>query len=114
LKGKWSLPGGKLELGETLLEGVAREVLEETGLTVRPDVMIEVLDRIIRDEAARVRYHYVLIDFLCSVVGGELTAASDAEDALWVRRSELSRYEIAPVTLAVIQKAFDLRSSEND
>ncbi len=113
LKGEWSLPGGKLELGETLLEGVTREVLEETGLTVRPGAMVEVLDRIVRDEVARVRYHYVLIDFVCSVVGGRLAAGSDADAALWVPRSELGRYEIAPVTLVVIEKAFDLRDSEN-
>jgi 8-oxo-dGTP diphosphatase len=110
LKGEWSLPGGALELGETLQQGVVREVLEETGLIVVPGGIIEILDRITQDEASgRVRYHYVLIDFVCHVTGGALCSASDAEEVRWVERDQLqSGYRLAPVTLAVVEKAFRL------
>jgi len=110
LKGEWSLPGGALELGETLQQGVVREVLEETGLIVVPGGIIEILDRIVPDEASgRVRYHYVLIDFVCHVSGGALCSASDAEEVRWVERDQLQNgYRLAPVTLVVIEKAFRL------
>jgi mutator protein MutT len=110
LKGEWSLPGGALELGETLQQGIVREVLEETGLTVAPVSVVEVLDRITRDEeSGRIRYHYVLVDFLCRVAGGELCCGSDADDARWVNRSALyerGEYRLPPITLRVIEKAF--------
>jgi 8-oxo-dGTP diphosphatase len=117
LKGEWSLPGGALELGETLEQGILREVQEETGLRVEAISVVEVLDRIVADEAAelnagnarKIRYHYVLIDYLCRVVGGELAASSDAADARWVSREELnghSIYRLAPITASVIEKAF--------
>jgi ADP-ribose pyrophosphatase YjhB (NUDIX family) len=86
LKGRWSLPGGLLELGESLQEGVVREVREETGLNVEPVELIEILDRVHR-EADRVRYHYVIADYLCRVVDGGLEAASDADDVRWVERA---------------------------
>jgi 8-oxo-dGTP diphosphatase len=112
LKGKWSLPGGALELGETLQQGVVREVLEETGLTVVPDGIVEVLDRITRDElSGRIRYHYVLVDFLCRVTGGTLRGGSDAEEARWVTQEEWREqgcYQVAPLTVQVIEKAFRL------
>jgi 8-oxo-dGTP diphosphatase len=110
LKGEWSLPGGALELGETLQQGVVREVLEETGLIVAPDGMVEVLDRISQDElSGRIRYHYVLVDFLCRVTGGSLLGGSDAEEARWVTQEELheqGEYRLAPLTVQVIEKAF--------
>jgi 8-oxo-dGTP diphosphatase len=110
LKGEWSLPGGALELGETLQQGVVREVLEETGLIVVPGGIIEILDRITPDEASgRVRYHYVLIDFVCHVTGGALCSASDAEEVRWVERDQLQNgFRLAPVTMVVIEKAFRL------
>jgi 8-oxo-dGTP diphosphatase len=112
LKGEWSLPGGALELGETLQQGVVREVLEETGLTVVPDGIVEILDRITQDDlSGQVRYHYVLVDFLCRVAGGTLRGGSDAEEARWVGQEELNEqgcYRLAPLTVQVIEKAFKL------
>lgn len=111
LKGEWSLPGGRLELGESLRDGAAREVLEETGLLVTPRVHVETLDRVVRDEDGRVRYHYVLVDFLCDMVGGELSCGDDACDAAWVPIEELrsGAWGVAEFTLAVIEKAMLLR-----
>lgn len=114
LKGEWSLPGGVLELGEALADGVARETLEETGLTVTPQKIVEVVDRIVREDDGRVRYHFVIVDFLCRVRGGTLACASDAEAARWVSREELnghSIYKVAPAVAAVIEKAFALAES---
>lgn len=110
LKGEWSLPGGALELGETLQQGVVREVLEETGLIVVPAGIVEVLDRITREESSgQIRYHYVLVDFVCHVAGGDLVEGSDADEVRWVGREELlgpGEYRVAPITVRVIEKAF--------
>ena len=86
LLGDWSIPGGVLELGETLREAVVREVREETGLTVAPGELLGVYDRLVRDEHGKPRYHYVLIDFLCRRISGELQAADDAEEVRWFTR----------------------------
>ena len=113
LKGEWSLPGGALELGETLQRGVVREVLEETGLVVTPAGIVEVLDRITQEEASgRVRYHYVLVDFVCRVTGGTLMVGSDADEVQWVAREQLHDFSLAPVTVRVIEKAFGLGVGE--
>ena len=105
LKGHWSLPGGLLELGESLTDGVKREVREETGLAVEPLELIELLDRI-QAEGERVRYHYVIADYLCRVAGGALKAASDADAARWVERAEWNSHSalrLDPVTVRVIE-----------
>lgn len=105
LMGQWSLPGGLLELGESLAEGVVREVTEETGLTVEPVELVELLDRIHR-EGERVRYHYVIADYLCRVVGGMLKAASDADEVRWVERAEWesnSNLALDAVTVRVLE-----------
>jgi len=105
LKGKWSLPGGLLELGESLTGGVVRELREETGLIVEPVELIELLDRIQR-QGERVRYHYVLADYLCRVTGGSLQAASDADAVRWVERAEWNSHsalQLDPVTVRVIE-----------
>ncbi|MGA2167637.1 MAG: NUDIX hydrolase [Terracidiphilus sp.] len=105
LKGHWSLPGGLLEVGEALSAGVVREVREETGLTVEPMELIELLDRIHR-EGERVRYHYVIADYLCRVAGGALKAASDADAVRWVERAEWNSHSalrLDPVTVRVME-----------
>jgi 8-oxo-dGTP diphosphatase len=104
LKGQWSIPGGLLELGETLRQGAAREALEETGLTVEPGEVLEVLDRIITDPDGRTRYHYVLIDFLCRVLSGEACAGGDAEAVQWVTAEELPGFTISETAVAVLRK----------
>jgi ADP-ribose pyrophosphatase YjhB (NUDIX family) len=110
LKGYWSLPGGVLETGEYLQEGIRREVLEETGLVVEPLRMVTIFERIIRDGKGKPEYHYVLIDYLCRVTGGTLQAADDVSRAVWVPHQGLDRYRITEGTLPVIEKAFRERA----
>jgi 8-oxo-dGTP diphosphatase len=100
-------PGGVVELGETLRAAAEREALEETGLIVKAGEMLEVLDRIIPGKGAVApQYHYVLIDFLCTVLGGELRAGGDAADAQWASEGDLARYKPEQPALDVIRKAF--------
>ena len=107
LQGKWSIPGGVLEVGETLRKAAVREALEETGLTVEPGELLGVFERVIPDEQGKMRYHYVLIDFLCRRVAGELTAGDDAQEVRWFRREELAALELARETEDVILKGFE-------
>jgi ADP-ribose pyrophosphatase YjhB (NUDIX family) len=105
--GEWSIPGGVLEVGEMVHEAAVREAREETGLIVVPGELLGVFDRILRDAEKRVQYHYVLIDFLCLRVGGELVAASDAAEVRWFSREELPALNLAGDTLEVIHKGFE-------
>jgi len=111
MQGEWSLPGGALEVGETLEQGVRREALEETGLHIEPVTVVDVFDRIARDEAGRVQYHFVLVDFLCRVTGGQAACGSDAMDLRWVALDDLSG--IAAFTREVIQKARSIHERQN-
>jgi ADP-ribose pyrophosphatase YjhB (NUDIX family) len=106
LKGEWSLPGGAVELGETLRAAAEREAREETGLIVKAGGVLEVLDRIIPGKGGAPQYHYVLVDFLCTVGGGELHAGGDAADARWAGESELAGYKLEQPAMEVIGKAF--------
>src|SRR5262249_3096504 len=106
LQGKWSIPGGVLELGETLREAAAREAREETGLAVEVGELLGIYDRVLRDDHDRVMYHYVLIDFLCRRTDGELKADGDAAEVGWFRPSELSDLKLAADTHDVISKGF--------
>ncbi len=106
LLGEWSLPGGVVELGETLRAAAEREAREETGLIVKAGDVIEVLDRIIPGREGAPQYHYVLIDFLCTLQGGELHAGGDAADVRWAGESELAEYKLEQPAVEVIRKAF--------
>lgn len=112
LAGQWSLPGGSLELGETLKRGAAREALEETGLQVEVGPVVEVFDRIMLDEELCVRYHFVLVDYLCRPVGGVLRAGSDAEEVVLVAPASLGAYDLTEKASAVIARAIELDGAE--
>lgn len=105
LQGQWSLPGGLVETGETTQEAVVREVLEETGLQIAPVKLVEVFERILRDDQGQVEYHFVLIDYLCRVTSGDAHAASDVTDVRWAKLDELASLAVAPETCGVIRKA---------
>src|ERR1700726_2257330 len=115
LIGEWSIPGGTLELGETLEQGVARELLEETGLQVRVLELIEVFDRIVYapngegaagDHLERPRFHYVIVDYLCERISGEHAAASDVTDVVFAQEEELERFSLTETALRILHKAF--------
>jgi 8-oxo-dGTP diphosphatase len=108
LAGQWSIPGGAVETGETLESCVAREMMEETGFTVEVGPVVEVLDRISHDDEGRVTYHFVLIDYLCRPIGGELRAGSDVAEAVLVEPSELGQFELTPIATSVIEKALEM------
>jgi len=105
LKGEWSLPGGRVELGETLEDAVAREVLEETGLEVTVGPVVEVLDRVRRAPDGRVEHHFVIIDYLCHARGGQLAHGSDADEVQWVDVGRLAEYRVSEKAVEVIGKA---------
>ncbi len=104
LKGQWSLPGGAVETGEQLEEAIAREVWEETGLQVKPTEIAVIFERILRDGSDAAEYHYVLIDYVCEVLGGTLCAGDDSNCARWFPLSELDELSLTAGTLAVIKK----------
>jgi ADP-ribose pyrophosphatase YjhB (NUDIX family) len=106
--GQWSLPGGAVDVGETLAASVARELQEETGLEVEVGPVIEVFDRIIHDAEGRVQYHYVLVDYVCRPVGGRLAAASDVADVAWADPGGLEPFTLTDKALAVIARALVL------
>src|ERR1700681_1751303 len=104
LRGEWSLPGGVLECGEALREAAVREAREETGLLVETVEMLGVYERVIPGDDGRTRYHYVLIDFLCRPLSGDLKAASDAADVRWFTREELPALNLAYDANDVVHK----------
>ena len=108
LAGQWSLPGGTLELGETLEAGTAREVVEETGLVVDVGPVVEVFDRILIDESGSVRYHFVLVDYLCRPRGGTLRAGTDVDDVVRADFGSLDRYRLTEKARMVIDRAITL------
>jgi 8-oxo-dGTP diphosphatase len=107
-KGEWSLPGGLVELGERLTDAVRREIAEETGLEVEVGAMVETFDRVHRDLEGRVRFHFIIVDYLCVAPGGEAIAGSDAEAVAWVTSEELAAYGVNPHAAAVIRKGLQM------
>jgi 8-oxo-dGTP diphosphatase len=105
LKGRWVIPGGTLELGETLEAGVAREIREETGIRVAPVEFVDVFDRIDRQDGT-IRFHYVIVDYLCTYLGGTACAASDAEAVVWASREELDDFDLPAKVRVLVEGAF--------
>lgn len=108
MRGRWLIPGGTVELGETLQEALVREVAEETGLRVEPRDVVLVFDRIQRD-GGRVSYHYVIVDYACDYVSGTLRAGSDAQDAAFVAEGDLPSYDVPEQALELVRRAFARR-----
>jgi mutator protein MutT len=108
LQGQWSIPGGILEVGETLIEGVRRELAEETGIDVRVRTLIEVFERIDRDPSGKTQYHFVVLDYLCEAVRGIALAGSDVSEVAWAAPAELEKYALTEIAGRVIRKAFEM------
>jgi 8-oxo-dGTP diphosphatase len=111
-KGEWSLPGGVVELGESLIDATRREMNEETGLDVDVGELVEIFDRVHRDAEGRVRYHFVIADYLCTPIGGTLLAGSDATDARWVSIDEIDEYVTNPHAAAVLRRGLELAEAK--
>ena len=112
LMGKWSLPGGLLELGETTAEAARREVAEECGLTIRVGEVCGILDRVVRDAEGRIRYHWVLVDYVAVVESGTLGAASDADEAQWVEVDAVERLDTTEGLLDMVRRAQALKEGD--
>lgn len=113
LEQQWSIPGGLLEVGETLREGVRRELLEETAIEVRVLELVEVFERIALDSGGKARHHFVVLDYLCEAVRGEACAGSDAIDVAWAAPDELDRYCLTEATKRVLSRAFEMSRQRN-
>ena len=105
-KGKWSIPGGLVELGESVSQTVVREVAEETGLEVCEPELIDVVDNVVRDENGEVKYHFVIVDYFVKLKGGNMKASSDAEELQWVPLSEVEKYDLTKTFRAFFQRNY--------
>jgi len=108
-KGEWTVPGGVLEVGETLRSGIEREVLEETGLLVKAGPVVDVYENIWPDASGKTEFHYVLVDFLCELISGELQAGTDAAEARWITVEELDDLSLIGKTADAIRAGFAMR-----
>ena len=105
-QGYWGLPGGVVEVGEKLEEALVREILEETGIKVRPEKLITIFDSIKKDDQGRIQYHYILFEYLCSCLQGEIRASTDALDVNWVSLKQLDSIKMKPSTRKFIKKVY--------
>lgn len=108
-KGLWTLPGGNLKIGESIRDGLVREILEETGLIVTVNTLVEVVESIHYDTSDEVQYHYVILDYLCTIEKGRLRPASDIEDCQFIEHEKLVEFQLAGTTREVIEKALTMR-----
>ncbi|MGC8605584.1 MAG: NUDIX hydrolase [Desulfomonilaceae bacterium] len=108
-QGAWSIPGGLVRVGETLLQAVAREAFEETGLAIKAGPLVDLVERIICDDYNRVKYHYVIADYRCVATGGVPVAGSDASEVSWAKKHDLGSFNLPEIALNVIDKAFLVR-----
>ena len=106
LEGRWSIPGGILELGETIADGIARELFEETGVRAGALDLIEVYEKVLRDAGDRAQYHFVILDYLCELEEGTAQAGSDVTEVAWVREEELKQLQLTGAATRVVRKAF--------
>jgi len=113
LENQWSIPGGLLEVGESLREGVRRELLEETAIEVRVLELVEVFERIGLDANGKAKHHFVVLDYLCEALRGEASAGSDATEVAWATPEELERYSLPEATMRVILRAFEMTRQRN-
>jgi 8-oxo-dGTP diphosphatase len=114
LEGQWSIPGGMLETGETLIEGVRRELLEETGLEVRVGELIEVFERINPDASGKTQFHFIVLDYLCETDSDSACAGSDVSDVAWATPAELKKFSLTETATRIIQKAFERAQGGSD
>ena len=108
LEGEWSIPGGMLEVGETLHQAVRRELAEETGMEIRVGELIEVFERIFPDSEGRAQYHFVILDYLCEVIRGTARAGSDATEVAWATENEIDSFRLSEAAARVIKRAFEM------
>lgn len=108
LEGRWSIPGGILEIGETITAAIERELKEETGVSVRVMGLLEIYEKVLRDSDNRAQYHFVILDYLCEFVGGTAEAAADVTDTAWVAEEDLEKLQLTSAALRVVKKAFAL------
>jgi len=111
--GQWSIPGGAIRVGEPMARAVVREIREEVGIQIDPVGLVDTLDRIVHDDRGRIRYHYILLDFLCLYRSGKLRPGSDAMEARWVKEADLAKYALPEETERIIRKGLNMAHAKS-